>query len=103
MMRFFESSNGIDLGPGAAWCLIFRRLAWLIPFLPLLGAGDCRSRAQAHAAELAHVPVVAGIALAFLVSLGLLFAAVSGEDGLRDALADRQRASRSRSSFASTV
>ncbi len=47
--------------------------AWLVPFLPLLGAaiavlGPKRVR------ELAHVPVAAGIALAFLVSLGLLFA-----------------------------
>jgi NADH-quinone oxidoreductase subunit L len=52
----------------------FSELAWLIPFFPLLGAafavlGPKRMR------ELAHVPVVAGIALAFLVSLGLLFAA----------------------------
>ena len=58
---------------GAAWCLI-SDLAWLIPFFPLLGAaiavlGPKRVR------ELAHIPVVAGIALAFLVSLGLLFAA----------------------------
>jgi NADH-quinone oxidoreductase subunit L len=48
--------------------------AWLIPFLPLLGTlvaafGPKRVR------ELAHIPVVAGIALAFLVSLGLLFSA----------------------------
>ncbi len=47
--------------------------AWLVPFLPLLGAaiavlGPKRVR------ELAHVPVAAGIALAFLVSLGLLLA-----------------------------
>jgi NADH-quinone oxidoreductase subunit L len=52
----------------------FPTLAWLIPFFPLLGAaiavlGPKRVR------ELAHVPVALGIALAFLVSLGLLFAA----------------------------
>ena len=46
----------------------------MIPFFPLLGAaiavlGPKRVR------ELAHIPVAAGIALAFLVSLGLLFAA----------------------------
>ena len=49
-------------------------LAWLIPFFPLLGAaiavlGPKRVR------ELAHIPVAGGIALAFLVSLGLLGAA----------------------------
>jgi len=48
--------------------------AWLVPFFPLLGAlvaavGPRRVRA------LAHIPVVAGIGLAFLVSLGLLFSA----------------------------
>ena len=52
----------------------FAELAWLVPFFPLLGAaiavlGPKRVR------DLAHVPVVAGIALAFLVSLGLLLAA----------------------------
>ena len=50
---------------------IFVRGAWLIPFFPLLGAvlaviGPKRLRTEAH------LPVVAGIALAFLVSLGLL-------------------------------
>jgi NADH-quinone oxidoreductase subunit L len=54
----------------------FPTLAWLIPFLPLLGAaiavlGPKRVR------ELAHVPVTLGIAVGFLVSLGLLFAASS--------------------------
>jgi NADH-quinone oxidoreductase subunit L len=52
----------------------YSRYAWLIPFFPLLGAlvaalGTKRMR------ELAHVPVVAGIALAFVVSLGLLVSA----------------------------
>ena len=49
-------------------------LAWLIPFFPLLGAaiavlGPKRVR------ENAHIPVAGGIALGFLVSLGLLAAA----------------------------
>ncbi len=48
--------------------------AWLVPLFPLLGAlaaaaGPRRVRA------LAHVPVVAGIGLAFVVSVGLLFSA----------------------------
>jgi NADH-quinone oxidoreductase subunit L len=52
----------------------YSRSAWLIPVLPLLGAlvavlGPRRVRA------LAHIPVVAGISLAFLFSLGLLFSA----------------------------
>ena len=52
----------------------FVRSAWLIPFLPLLGAalavmGPRWLRARAH------VPVVAGIALAFLVSIGTYFSA----------------------------
>jgi proton-translocating NADH-quinone oxidoreductase chain L len=49
-------------------------LAWLIPFLPLLGAAIAvlgPKRVREHA----HVPVAGGIALAFLVSIGLLFAA----------------------------
>jgi NADH-quinone oxidoreductase subunit L len=49
-------------------------VAWLIPFFALFGAGVAvlgpkRMRTQAH------LPVTAGIGLAFLVSLGLLFAA----------------------------
>ena len=49
----------------------FVRTAWLIPFFPLLGAaiaafGARRLRFQAH------IPVIAGIALAFLYSLGTL-------------------------------
>jgi proton-translocating NADH-quinone oxidoreductase chain L len=52
----------------------FVRYAWLIPFFPLLGAllavlGARRWKNQAH------IPVVTGIALAFLVSLGTLGAA----------------------------
>jgi NADH-quinone oxidoreductase subunit L len=52
----------------------FVQNVWLIPFLPLLGAiiaavGARQLRFQAH------VPVVAGIVLAFLVSLGPLMAA----------------------------
>ena len=56
----------------------FVGIAWLIPFLPLLGAaiailGPKRVR------ELAHIPVAAGIGLAFLVSFGLLFSASPGK------------------------
>ena len=46
------------------------KLAWLVPFLPLLGglvAAVGRRRLRGNA----HVPVIVGIALAFLVSLGL--------------------------------
>jgi NADH-quinone oxidoreductase subunit L len=54
----------------------FVQYAWLIPFFPLLGAaiaafGARRLRFQAH------VPVVAGIALGFLFSLGTLGAVVA--------------------------
>ncbi len=44
------------------------RAAWLVPFCPLLGAA-LAALAPEHLRTLAHVPVVAGIALAFLVSL----------------------------------
>ena len=47
--------------------------AWLIPFLPLL-ARWWRPSARSGCGS-SHIPVVAGIALAFLVSLGLLFSA----------------------------
>jgi NADH-quinone oxidoreductase subunit L len=55
--------------------------AWAVPFFPLLGAlvaaaGPRRVRA------VAHIPVVAGIGLAFLVSLGLLFWAGPLEAGI---------------------
>ncbi len=61
--------NSVDLDPG-----FFVRFAWLIPFFPLLGAivtaiGARRLRAAAH------LPVWAGIWLAFLFSLGTLAAA----------------------------
>jgi NADH-quinone oxidoreductase subunit L len=46
----------------------------LIPFLPLAGA-LVAAVGPRHWRPLAHVPVVAGIALAFLYSLGLLFCA----------------------------
>jgi NADH-quinone oxidoreductase subunit L len=56
----------------------FVRNAWLIPFFPLLGAalallGPRRLRASAH------LPVVAGIVLAFLCSLGALASAAPGQ------------------------
>jgi proton-translocating NADH-quinone oxidoreductase chain L len=52
----------------------FSGIAWLIPFLPLLGAGVA-ALGPRQMRTLAHIPVIAGIALAFLVSLGLLLAA----------------------------
>jgi NADH-quinone oxidoreductase subunit L len=52
----------------------FAGIAWLIPFLPLAGAAVAAIGPQRMRTE-AHIPVVAGIALAFLVSLGLLFSA----------------------------
>ena len=47
---------------------------WLIPMLPLIGAIVAALGGQRLKAN-AHVPVVAGIALAFLFSLGVLFSA----------------------------
>jgi NADH-quinone oxidoreductase subunit L len=52
----------------------FAGIAWLIPFLPLLGAGVAVLGPRRMRTD-AHIPVAAGIALAFLVSLGLLFSA----------------------------
>jgi NADH-quinone oxidoreductase subunit L len=51
--------------------------AWLVPFLPLLGAAIAAIGGR-QLREHAHIPVVAGIFLAFLVSLGLLFVAGPG-------------------------
>jgi proton-translocating NADH-quinone oxidoreductase chain L len=48
--------------------------AWLVPFLPLLGALIAAALGR-ELREKAHLPVVVGIFLAFLVSLGLLFSA----------------------------
>ncbi|GAC1471367.1 MAG: NAD(P)H-quinone oxidoreductase subunit 5 [Isosphaeraceae bacterium] len=50
------------------------RNAWLVPFFPLLG-GLIAATAGRQLRERAHLPVIAGILLAFLVSLGLLFSA----------------------------
>ena len=47
------------------------RNAWLVPFFPLLG-GLIAAVAGRRLGGYAHVPVVVGIGLAFLVSLGLL-------------------------------
>jgi proton-translocating NADH-quinone oxidoreductase chain L len=52
----------------------FPSIAWLIPFFPLLGAAVASLGPRRMQTD-AHIPVVAGIALAFLVSLGLLFSA----------------------------
>ena len=51
--------------------------SWLVPFFPLTGA-LVAAAAGRELREKAHVPVVVGIALAFLVSFALLFA--SGPD-----------------------
>ena len=48
----------------------FVRYAWLIPVLPAARGVLAVARRAAPAKSLAHLPVVAGIALAFLVSLG---------------------------------
>jgi NADH-quinone oxidoreductase subunit L len=48
------------------------RNAWLVPFLPLLGALVAAVGGR-WLKERSHIPVVAGIGLAFLVSLVLLF------------------------------
>jgi NADH-quinone oxidoreductase subunit L len=50
------------------------RNAWLVPFFPLLGA-LIAAAAGRQLREKAHLPVAAGIFLAFLVSLGLFFSA----------------------------
>ena len=52
----------------------FAGIAWLIPLCPLVGAG-LAALGPKPVRAVAHIPVVAGIALAFLISLGLLFAA----------------------------
>jgi NADH-quinone oxidoreductase subunit L len=52
----------------------FPGIAWLIPLCPLVGAGLAVLGPKPVRA-VAHIPVAAGIALAFLLSLGLLFAA----------------------------
>jgi proton-translocating NADH-quinone oxidoreductase chain L len=49
-------------------------LAWLIPFFPLLGAAVAVVGPK-WMRQHAHLPVAGGIALGFLVSLGLLFVA----------------------------
>ncbi len=48
--------------------------AWLIPLLPLIGAGLAALGPKRTRLE-SHIPVIAGIGLAFLVSLGALLAA----------------------------
>ncbi len=50
------------------------RNAWLVPFFPLLG-GLIAAAGGRWLKEKAHVPVIAGIAIAFLCSIGLLFSA----------------------------
>ncbi|HKI21049.1 MAG TPA: proton-conducting transporter membrane subunit [Isosphaeraceae bacterium] len=59
------------------------RLAWLVPFCPLAGALAAALGARRLKAE-AHVPVIAGIALAFVASLLLLFA--SGPDATTEVM-----------------
>ena len=57
------------------------RNAWLVPFFPLLG-GTVAAAGARWLRQQAHVPVVAGIALSFLVALGLL-AATSPDASIR--------------------
>jgi len=52
----------------------FVQNVWIIPCLPLLGAIIAALGAR-RLAKSAHLPLIAGIALAFLVSLGALFSA----------------------------
>ncbi|WP_435018960.1 NADH-quinone oxidoreductase subunit L [Tundrisphaera sp. TA3] len=52
---------------------VFVRNAWLVPLLPLLG-GLAAAIGARQLKQMAHLPVVAGIGLAFLVSLALLSA-----------------------------
>jgi len=58
----------------------FSSSAWLVPFFPLLG-GLVAALGPRRVRALAHIPVVAGIGLAFLVSLGLLFSAGPHQTG----------------------
>jgi NADH-quinone oxidoreductase subunit L len=53
---------------------MFVQNAWLVPFFPLLGAGLAILGPKRLRTD-AHIPVAAGIGLAFLVSLVLLFSA----------------------------
>ena len=79
----------------------FVRNAWLIPFLPLLGAVVAAIGARRLESP-AHIPVIAGIGLAFLFSLGTLAAAGPDVEMDGDELADRPAISTSRSRCGST-
>jgi NADH-quinone oxidoreductase subunit L len=53
-------------------------MAWLVPFFALLGAAVAALGPE-PVRKRAHLPVIAGIGLGFLLSLGPLFAAAPGE------------------------
>jgi hypothetical protein len=76
----------------------FAGIAWLIPLCPLVGGG-LAAFGPRPVRDVAHIPVVAGIALAFLLSLGLLFAA----DPEKTTVVSQSATSRYRSSFGSTA
>ena len=70
ILRSYSFSSKV----GATEASFLIRNAWLVPFFPLLGGAIAAVGAR-QLKERAHIPVVAGIALAFLVALGLLFSA----------------------------
>ena len=76
-------------------------IAWLIPLCPLVGAGLAALGPKA-VRTVAHIPVAGGIALAFLLSLGLLFAA-DPEKTTLVVHGCRSATSRCRLNFGSTV
>jgi NADH-quinone oxidoreductase subunit L len=61
----------------------FVRLAWLVPFFPLAGALAAALWPERRKAD-AHIPVIAGIGLAFLFSLFLLL--VAGVDATTEVM-----------------
>ena len=79
----------------------FVQNVWLIPFFPLLGAAVAAFGAR-RLRSTAHIPVVAGIALAFLVSLGALFSSGPETTTVVSRLAGHQRAATSPSNSGST-
>ena len=68
----------------------FAGIAWLIPLCPLVGAG-LAALGPKPVRAVAHIPVVAGIALAFLLSAGIALRGGSRKNDPRDALAVDQQ------------
>ena len=75
-----DSSETIDRDGSRDVSEFLIRNAWLVPFFPLLGGVDRRRRAGDGSGGAPHLPVVVGIGLAFLVSLGLLIGRGAGDD-----------------------